>query len=382
VQLAYENTWIDARRRNRRQGRIAVTASVALVAVSVAFAVFVAAGSHGGDVGAAGGFPWPVVAVAFAPVACSALLLSWLGRSDPRAAVLAERSARDLDASEALAQAVMDASLEAIVTVGDGGTIETANPAAERLFGWSVAELRGVPLDEVLPAGLDGRAVVPEGADPAVVQARRRDGRTLPVEVIVVPNTVGDRPTSVVIARDATLRRIHEGEATHPATHDALTGLPNRRLFEDLLVRAVFRGERARTPIAVLFVDLDGFGDVNEAFGRQAGDRILAETGRRLESAVRPGDLVARLGGDRFAVICESLLSVGDAEAIAGRVVEAVCRGIPVASGVASVTASIGVAVGRPGEGAASLLERAEAAMDRMKQEGKAGYRFADAPVS
>lgn len=377
--MAYENAWSDARRRHRRQGRIVVAASLAVMAGAVA--VLVVVGLRDVHIHGVDGFPWLVLTIALTPVACTALLLFWFGRSMARASVEAERLARDLDTSEACAQAVMDASLEAIVTIRDGGLIETANPAAERLFGWSVAELRGVPLDDVLPGVLTGKGLAPTRSDPPVAHAHRRDGNTSPVEVTVVPGAVGDRPMCVVIAREATLRGGHEDEPTPQATHDALTGLANRTLFEDLLVRAVFRGERAQTPVAVLSIDLDGFEDVNEAFGRQAGDRVLAETGRRLESAVRPGDLVARLGGDGFAVICESLLSVGDAETIAGRVVEAVCRGIPVSSGVASVTVSIGVAVGRPGEGAASLLERADAAMDRMKLEGRAGYRLADAPA-
>jgi diguanylate cyclase (GGDEF)-like protein len=215
------------------------------------------------------------------------------------------------------------------------------------------------------------------GARERMVHAHRKDGSSLPVDVTVAPTAVGDRPMHIVIARDATVRRLHEEQLTHQATHDALTGLANRKLFEELLVRAVFRGERSRTPVAVLFVDLDGFKHVNDAFGHQAGDRVLAETGRRLETAVRPGDLVARLGGDEFAVICENLGSVLDAEKIAGRVVESVLLAIPVASGVASVTVSVGVAVGLPGEGAASLLERADSAMYRMKREGKAGYRLA-----
>jgi diguanylate cyclase (GGDEF)-like protein/PAS domain S-box-containing protein len=325
------------------------------------------------------GFPWWVFAAALVPAVFTALLLLFLGRSRVRALILAERLARDLEASEARAQAVMDSAVEAIVTADGSGAIETANPAAQELFGWTPTELRGMPLDAVLPGlALDGDDR-PGGTRERMVQAHRKDGDSLPVDVTVAPTAVGDRPMSIVIARDATLRKLHEEQLTHQATHDPLTGLANRKLFEELLVRAVFRGERAHTPVAVLFVDLDGFKDVNDAFGHQAGDRVLAETGRRLETAVRPGDLVSRLGGDEFAVICESLASVSDAEKIAGRIVEAVCRGIPVASGVATVTVSVGVAVARPAEGAASLLDRADAAMYLMKREGKAGYRLADA---
>ncbi len=325
---------------------------------------------------AAHGFPWGVFMLALAPALFTAMLLFFLGRSRVRALVLVERLARDLDASEARGRAVMDSAVEAIVTADGQGAIETANPATEALFGWSVDELRGRSLVDVLP-GVELGDATGDSTRERMVHAHRKDGSSLPVDVTVAPTAVGDRPMHIVIARDATVRRLHEEQLTHQATHDALTGLANRKLFEELLVRAVFRGERSRTPVAVLFVDLDGFKDVNDAFGHQAGDRVLAETGRRLETAVRPGDLVARLGGDEFAVICENLGSVLDAEKIAGRVVESVRLAIPVASGVASVTVSVGVAVGLPGEGAASLLERADSAMYRMKREGKAGYRLA-----
>jgi diguanylate cyclase (GGDEF)-like protein/PAS domain S-box-containing protein len=329
----------------------------------------------------AGTFPWGVFALALVPAAFTAMLLFFMGRSRVRALILTERLGRDLKASEARAQTVMDSAVEAIMTTDDAGTIETANPATEALFGWDPDELRGRNLLDILPGvSLDGEEGLAQGTRERMVHAHRKDGATLPVDVSVAPTAVGDRAMFILIARDATLRKLHEEQLTHQATHDPLTGLANRKLFEELLVRAVFRGERSRTPVAVLFVDLDGFKDVNDAFGHQAGDRVLAETGRRLETAVRPGDLVARLGGDEFAVICENLASAVDAEKIAGRAVNAVGRAIPVASGVAVVTVSVGVAVSLPGEGAASLLERADTAMYMMKREGKAGYRLARTP--
>ena len=147
------------------------------------------------------------------------------------------------------------------------------------------------------------------------------------------------------------------------------------KTMQEVITLAVF------VPFAVLYMDLDGFKDVNDVFGHQAGDRVLAETSRRLESVIRPGDIVARLGGDEFVVLCENLATPDDAEKIAARVVQAIGRPIPVAAGVATVSASVGIAIGSPGESAASIVARADEAMYRTKQEGKAGYRFASSII-
>jgi diguanylate cyclase (GGDEF)-like protein len=214
-----------------------------------------------------------------------------------------------------------------------------------------------------------------------MLEARRKDTTAVPVDVSLAFTAVGGTEMYTLIARDATVRKLHEDQLEHQATHDPLTGLANRKLFDELLVRAVFRAERSRRALAVLYLDLDGFKDVNDVFGHQAGDRVLTETSRRLESVIRPGDIVARLGGDEFVVLCENLATPDDAEKIATRVVQVIGKPIAVAAGVATVTASVGIAIGGLGESAASVVARADEAMYRTKQDGKAGYRFAAAII-
>jgi diguanylate cyclase (GGDEF)-like protein/PAS domain S-box-containing protein len=331
-------------------------------------------------------YPWAPFAGGIAVTLVTAMVLFLLGRSRIAALDLATRLGIDLAASEARAKAVMDSAVEAIVTTDAVGHIESANPAAEQLFAWSEHELVGRPLGDLIPAlavSEDGGGLhdVRWEEQEHMVEAQRKDESNVPVDVSLTSTSVHGIEMFTVIARDATVRKLHEDQLEHQATHDPLTGLANRKLFDELLVRAVFRAERGRRALAVLYMDLDGFKDVNDVFGHQAGDRVLTETARRLESVIRPGDIVARLGGDEFVVLCENLNSPDDAEKIATRVVQAVGQPIAVAAGVATVTGSVGVAIGALGESAASVVARADEAMYRTKQDGKAGYRFANAII-
>jgi diguanylate cyclase (GGDEF)-like protein/PAS domain S-box-containing protein len=332
------------------------------------------------------GFPWAPFLGGIAATLVVAMVLFLLGRSRMDALDLAASLGMDLAASEARAKAVMDSAVEAIVTTDALGHIESANPAAEQLFAWSESELVGRPVGDLIPT----LTVSEEGGGlhdvrwedrEHMVEAQRKDTSTVPVDVSLTSTSVHGAEMFTVIARDATVRKLHEDQLEHQATHDPLTGLANRKLFDELLVRAVFRAERSRRALAVLYMDLDGFKDVNDVFGHQAGDCVLSETARRLESVIRPGDIVARLGGDEFVVLCENLGTPDDAEKIATRVVQSVGKPIAVAAGVATVTASVGVAIGALGESAASVVARADEAMYRTKQDGKAGYRFANAII-
>ena len=167
------------------------------------------------------------------------------------------------------------------------------------------------------------------------------------------------------------------------ATHDGLTGLPNRVLFFDVLDRAVALARRHEWEVAVLFVDVDGFKDCNDRFGHHAGDELLVETAQRLSQAVRASDVVARLGGDEFAILLAGDTSADEAVGAAERVLEQACRPAAGAAGP-QLCVSVGVAVRHAGDDvdAQQLLKHADAAMYRAKAGGGGRYELFDAATS
>jgi len=160
----------------------------------------------------------------------------------------------------------------------------------------------------------------------------------------------------------------------YEASHDPLTELVNRRRFTDELVRTARRG-RPGDMIAVLFIDLDGFKDVNDRFGHDAGNELLIAVADRLRTCIRPGDLVARIGGDEFTIMLTRLESVAPAAAIAERVCRELSEPFPVASDVARISTSVGIALATTrGADTGDLLRRADRAMYRAKSNGKARW--------
>ena len=175
------------------------------------------------------------------------------------------------------------------------------------------------------------------------------------------------------------VRRRDEEQRLHDAMHDPLTGLPNRVLFFDRLDHALRRQQREHAPLAVLFLDFDGFKAVNDRFGHAGGDRVLQRAAALVASTLRSEDTVARFGGDELVVLSEHITGGDCARAIAERIIERLREPIEVEGEEVALTASIGICVA-PVEGSTrdELLERADAAMYRAKASGPGRYVIAD----
>jgi diguanylate cyclase (GGDEF)-like protein len=197
-------------------------------------------------------------------------------------------------------------------------------------------------------------------------QGRGPDG-----EDVLTLEKLGDR---IAVAL-ATARR--DLELHRRAYYDSLTNLPNRLLGLEELARTVAASVRHRRGLAVLFVDLDGFSDVNDSLGHPAGDTVLMQAARRLETCVRKSDVVMRLGGDEFAIIVTELRDAADAALVARHAIKALAAPFELPEGRAHVSASVGIAV-YPGDGATAedLLKHADLAMYHAKQQGPGGVAF------
>lgn len=178
---------------------------------------------------------------------------------------------------------------------------------------------------------------------------------------------------------DITSRKLLELQRAHEATHDRLTGLPNRALFEDRLERACIRARRDSSLMALMYVDIDHFKAVNDTYGHSAGDQVLVEIGRRVRTCIRGTDSIARIGGDEFTVILEKLDGPAAVEDLACRV--AASMGPPIAcGGLVSVDATLTIGIALYGGEAevrpSNMLTRADAALYAAKTAGRNTYRI------
>ncbi len=253
------------------------------------------------------------------------------------------------------------APLTQVLGVAASGPVSTAD--AVRLSG----------VDPETAADLFARALAAGGAvvDAEVPARLQGEDRWLGVRLT---DASGDPDIGGVVVHvtDVTGRRRAEEALAHSALHDGLTGLANRTLFTDRVGQALRRTVRGGGSAAVLSIDVDGFKAVNDALGHSAGDALLREVADRLRGAVRADDTVARLGGDEFAVLVEQS-GEGDDEALATatRVREVLSRPVALRGGPVTVSASLGVAVGRGGAGAPSLIADADLALYAAKLGGR-----------
>jgi len=206
----------------------------------------------------------------------------------------------------------------------------------------------------------------------------RKDGEVFWCEVrgqAVRPGSLAGG--TIWVYSDISERKATEERIRHLANHDALTGLPNRRLLEDRLQQAVGQARRKQTMAAVMLVDLDGFKLVNDRFGHRMGDRVLAAVAARLRRCVRETDTVARMGGDEFVVVLSDQRNLEDSSTVAEKILSTVAEPIPLGGQTFEIGASIGISLyPRDGATADELLRQADVAMYQVKEAGKNRYQF------
>ncbi|HVN41191.1 MAG TPA: EAL domain-containing protein [Steroidobacteraceae bacterium] len=296
-------------------------------------------------------------------------------------AVLRERRAAGL-VEQRYASLIKNASDVIIITDADG-QLRFASPAAERTFGIHPDDLVGRNLldlwtdadRERLAAFLAEVAATPGRVVGPIEVTVESDDRRNTLES--VGNNLMEDPAIGGLAlnfRDVSERKALEEQLRKLAFHDSLTLLANRSLFWNRVEHALALTHRTGEHVAVMFLDLDNFKNINDSLGHDAGDRLLQAAAQRLVKSTRPSDTVARLGGDEFAVLLEGITSEEDVERIATSITSAFNRPLLLDGREVDAAASIGVACSRPGDDTEQLLRNADIAMYNAKAAGKARF--------
>jgi len=296
--------------------------------------------------------------------------------------------------SERRFRQLFEQSVDALFLHDEEGRIVDCNKEACRSLGYGREELLQLRLsnfvvDLIPPSERESRPDTPwrralRGGPAAEFsfhenRHRRKDGTTFPVEVGIGSIEHGGRRLILASVRDITERKVLEEALAHRASHDNLTGLPNGTVFRERLAQALSRSSRRGDRVAVMFLDLDDFKNVNDSLGHHMGDRLLVAVAERLRSCVRTEDTVARLHGDEFVVLLEDLTREDETLRVAERILKAMRRTFVLGGREIHVTPSLGVALS-PADGEArsgrDLVEDADEAMYRVKRAGGDGFHL------
>ena len=296
---------------------------------------------------------------------------------------MAEEALRE---SEARYRLMAENSTDMISRTSNRGVLLYASDACRRLLGYEPSELVGRSFyDFVFDADRDevrhlSSLIHESGPTTFAYRVEKKDGSLIWFET--TSRSVRDVFTGKIreivgVSRDVTERKRVEEQIEYQAYHDALTGLPNRRLFRDRLTVALAHARRMKHPLAVMFLDLDRFKVVNDTLGHSTGDELLKTVGTRLQSSLREEDSIARMGGDEFTILLADLKTTDDSAKIAQKVLDTVAQPLRIDGTELFVTTSIGIALfPSDGDTAEALLANADHAMYRAKDAGRNSYQM------
>ncbi|MDD5330390.1 MAG: sensor domain-containing diguanylate cyclase [Sulfuricella sp.] len=291
-----------------------------------------------------------------------------------------------------LALKVFRFSREAIMITDEQLNILDVNRAFTEITGYPAEEVIGrnsgflySSEEDVLSAAWIREKIIAQGHWQGETWGRRRNGEIFPewLTVSTVAGKNGEVTHLINQFIDITAKKREEARFEYLAYHDPLTGLPNRILFNERLSGAIALAQRHGHSLGVLFIDLDGFKQVNDSLGHGAGDLLLQQVAKRLTQCVRESDAVARLGGDEFVVLLNELSSEHSAEGVADKILGLLHTPFVLADQRIDVSVSIGIAL-FPDHGAdgLTLLEKADAAMYQVKTRTKNNFKMFDGVVS
>ena len=288
---------------------------------------------------------------------------------------------REIALHAARQSAVLDTADEGILTLDEECFIQSVNPAAGNIFGYRKEELIGTSFSKLLIPDDIKHFISPEGQPISLsrleLSGLRKSGEVFFLLLSINEAKVNKTRFFTVMARDNSERHIFESELEYLATHDTLTGLPNRALLYDRLQQAITQCARAKKLAAVLFMDLDRFKVINDTRGHTAGDIVLKSVAERLRACLREGDSVARNGGDEFTAVLPMLNDPGDAVIIAQKVLATLTQPFTVNNEKFFIGCSIGISLyPENGSDVNILLKNADAAMYQAKSSGGNTYQF------
>jgi diguanylate cyclase (GGDEF)-like protein/PAS domain S-box-containing protein len=295
-----------------------------------------------------------------------------------------ERSEEEIRAHGRRFQALIEHGSDGITVTDAEGTIVYESPSITSMLGFDPTERIGhssmdfVHADDVpLVVNLFERLGAPGANESVEVRLLRKDGTSRWAEVHI-SNLLDQPDVGGIVAnfRDVTERKALEGRLAHQAFHDDLTGLANRALFQDRVEHALAAQSRTGSLLALIFIDLDDFKNINDALGHAAGDEVLVDVARRIKAAVRTGDTCARFGGDEFAILLENLPQPGLAYEVGARILESLRDELATASGVVELNASLGIVFSTHGSEASELIRNADLAMYEAKGQGKGRFEI------